>query len=52
MFKIIKKKSLGSANTNTEFVNLVFPKRSGLDDTISVDAEEVELRTIIQKNKC
>ena len=50
MFKIMKKKKvwiplLIILSLSTWF----FIKRSGSDDTISVDAEKVELRTIIQK---
>ena len=50
MFKIMKKKKvwiplLIILSLSTWF----FIKRSGSDDTISVDAERVELRTIIQK---
>ena len=50
MFKIIKKKKVWVPLLVT-LSSLIwfFLKRSGLDDTISVDAEKVELRTIIQK---
>ena len=50
MFKIIKKKKVWVPLLATlSLLIWFFLKRSGLDDTISVDAEKVELRTIIQK---
>ena len=50
MFKIIKKKKVWVPLLGTLSVLIWFAiKRAGLDDTISVDAEKVELRTIIQK---
>ena len=50
MFKIIKKKKVWVPLLLIMSLLIWFSlKRSGLDDTISVDAEKVELRTIIQK---
>ena len=50
MFKIIKKKKVWvSLSVTLTLLIWFFLKRSALDDTISVDAEKVELRTIIQK---
>ena len=50
MFKIIKKKKVWVPLLLIISLLIWFSlKRSGLDDTISVDAEKVELRTIIQK---
>ena len=50
MFKIIKKKKVWVPLLLIMSLLICFAlKRSGLDDTISVDAEKVELRTIIQK---
>ena len=50
MFKIIKKKKVWVPLLVTLSLLIWFLlKRSGLDDTISVDVEKVELRTIIQK---
>ena len=50
MFKIIKKKKVWVPLLLIMSLLIWFAlKRSGLDDTISVDAEKVELRTIIQK---
>ena len=50
MFKIIKKKKVWVPLLVIMSLLIWFAlTRSGLDDTISVDAEKVELRTIIQK---
>tara|TARA_Y100000991_G_scaffold106301_1_gene80216 strand:- start:332 stop:1570 length:1239 start_codon:yes stop_codon:yes gene_type:complete len=50
MFKIMKKKKVWiPLLIILSLLIWFFIKRSGLDDTISVDAEKVELRTIIQK---
>ena len=50
MFKIMKKKKVWiPLLIILSFLIWFFIKRSGSDDTISVDAEKVELRTIIQK---
>ena len=50
MFKIIKKKKVWVPLLVILSLLIWFAlTRSGLDDTISVDAEKVELRTIIQK---
>ena len=50
MFKIIKKKKVWvPLLVIMSFLIWFALTRSGLDDTISVDAEKVELRTIIQK---
>ena len=50
MFKIIKKKKVWVPLLVIMSLLIWFAlKRSGLDDTISVDAEKVKLRTIIQK---
>ena len=50
MFKIMKKKKVWiPLLIILSFSTWFFIKRSGSDDTISVDAEKVELRTIIQK---
>jgi len=50
MFKIMKKKKVWiPLLIILSFSTWFFIKRSGSDNTISVDAEKVELRTIIQK---